>query len=138
MKSFLARWRPGHVIAAWVAYWIGLAGVTLTPAILAIIRAASGPKDSGNVAASFNNTVLTITVTEFGKQTLAASASLLQIAFWVGVPPLALYAVWMLTRPRRPAPAPAALGEPGLDALPRPDVPQQAPSSSIHSRAPHA
>ena len=136
MKSFLARWRPGHVIAAWCAYWIGLLGVTLTPTILAIVRATSAPANSSNVSASFANTTLTITVSQLGKVTHVASASLGQMALWVGLPPLALYALWLFTR--RPPAAPAALGEPGPDALPRPDVPQPAASSSIHSRAPHA
>src|SRR6185312_13470627 len=76
MKPFLARWRPGHVIAAWFVYWIGLLGVTV----------------------SFTNTVLHVTVTQFGKVTHVASASLGQMAFWVGVPPLALYALWLFTR----------------------------------------
>lgn len=138
MKSLFARWRPGHVITAWVAYWIGLAGVTLTPTILAIIRAASAPKDTANVGASMSNSVLTITVSQFGKVTHTGSASLLQIALWVGLPPLALYALWMFTRPRRTAAGPLALGEPGLEGVPRPDVAPQASKSSIHSRAPHA
>jgi len=137
MKPFLARWRPGHVIAAWVVYWIGLLGVTVTPTIVAITRASSAPKDAANVTASFTNTVLHVTVTQFGKVTHVASASLGQMAFWVGVPPLALYALWLFTR-RRPGRAPAALGEPAPDALPRPDVPEAARSSNIHSRAPHA
>lgn len=137
MKAFLSRWRPGHVIAAWVVYWVGLAAVTLTPAILAISRVSSSPKDTANVGASFSNTVLHITVTQFGKVTYAASASLGQIAFWVGVPPLALYALWLFTR-RQPGGAPQALGEGGLDSPPRPDTPEAARSSKFHSRAPHA
>ncbi len=137
MKAFLARWRPGHVIAAWVVYWIGLAGVTLTPAILAITRASSAPKNSANVSVSFDSTVLHITVTELGKTLYAASASLGQTALWVGAPPLALYAPWLLTR-RRPGGTPPSLGEGDLESLPRPDVPEAARSSTVHSRAPHA
>ncbi len=137
MKAFLARWRPGHVIAAWVVYWIGLAGVTLTPAILAITRASSAPKNSANVSVSFDSTVLHITVTELGKTLYAASASLGQIALWVGAPPLALYALWLFTR-RRPGGTPPSLGEGDLESLPRPDVPEAARSSTVHSRAPHA
>ncbi|HEX6806404.1 MAG TPA: hypothetical protein VF118_00365 [Gemmatimonadaceae bacterium] len=137
MKAFLARWRPGHVIAAWVVYWIGLAGVTVTPAMLAITRVSSAPKNSANVSVSFDSTVLHITVTELGKTLYAASASLGQIALWVGVPPLALYALWLFTR-RRPGGTPASLGEGDPESLPRPDVPEAARSSTIHSRAPHA
>ena len=137
MKGFLARWRPGHVVTAWVIYWIGLAAVTLTPTILAISRVTGAPKDTANVSASFTNTLLKITVTQFGKVTYEASASLGQMALWIGVPPLALYALWLFTR-RRPGGAPAALGTPDADALPRPGAPDAAQPSHVHSRAPHA
>jgi len=137
MKAFLARWRPGHVLAAWVLYWIGLAAVTVTPMILAISRVSSSPKDTANVGASFVGAVLHITVTQFGKVTYAATASLGQIAFWVGVPPLALYGLWLFTR-RRPGSTPQSLGTGGAEPVPRPDVPEGARSSTIHSRAPHA
>jgi hypothetical protein len=137
MKAFLARWRPGHVIAAWVAYWIGLVGVTLTPTILAISRASAMPKDTSDVNVSFTNTMLHITVKQLGKVTHDASASLGEMAFWVGVPPLALYALWLFTR-RRPAATRQSLGEGGLESMPRPDAPEAARSSTIHSRAPHA
>jgi len=137
MRALLARWRPGHVVAAWFAYWIGLAGVTLTPTVRAIVHATSAPSNTSNVSASFNNATLSVTVSQLGKVTHVAAASLGEIALWVGLPPLILYGVWMFTRPRRPA-EPAALGESAPDALPRPDVPQPAPSPSVHSRAPHA
>jgi len=137
MKAFLARWRPGHVVAAWFVYWVGLAAVTLTPTLLVIARVTSAPKDTANVSASFSNTVLHITVSQIGKATYEATASLGQIAFWVGVPPLALYALWLFTR-RRPGGTRQSLGEGDAESLPRPDVPESARSSTIHSRAPHA
>ncbi len=138
MKSFLAQWRPGHVIAAWFAYWIGLAGVTVMPTVLAIIHATHLPKDAATVGADFSNSLLSITVSEFGKTTHVASASVLEMALWIGVPPLALYGLWMVTRARRGRPVPDALGESPLNALPVPDLTERASSSSIHSRAPHA
>jgi hypothetical protein len=138
MKSFLARWRPWHVITAWCVYWVGLAGVTLTPTILAMIHATHMPKDTSTVNASFDNSLLSITVSEFGKATHIASATALEIALWIGVPPLALYCLWMVTRSRRWRPAPDALGQSPLDALPAPDLAERASSPSIHSRAPHA
>ncbi|HKV51896.1 MAG TPA: hypothetical protein VJO52_11915 [Gemmatimonadaceae bacterium] len=138
MKSFLARWRPWHVITAWCVYWVGLAGVTLTPTILAILHASGLPKDAATVNASFNNSLLSISVSEFGKTTHLATATALEIALWIGLPPLALYALWMVTRSRRVPPAPAALGDSPLDTLPRSDLGERASSSSIHSRAPHA
>jgi len=137
MKAFLARWRPAHVVTAWVVYWIGLAAVTLTPTILAISRAASAPKDTANVSVSMANTVLKITVTMSGRVAHEATASLGQMALWIGVPPLALYALWLFTR-RRPGGAPASLGEGDPDVLPRPAAPDAADTSHVHSRAPHA
>lgn len=138
MKSFLARWRPWHVISAWCIYWVGLAGVALTPTVLAIIGASRLPKDAATVGASFSNTLFTITVSEFGKTTHVASATLLEMALWIGVPPLALSALWMVTRSRRGSAERVALGESPLDALPPPPLADRAASSSIHSRAPHA
>lgn len=137
MKAFLARWRPGQVIAAWVVYWIGLLVVTLTPTILALTRASSSPKDTANATVGFANTVLKVTVTQLGKTTYVASASLGEMALWLGVPPLALYALWLFTR-RRPGATRQSLGEGGLDSMPPSDAPEADRSSTIHSRAPHA
>ena len=137
MMSFLSRWRPAHLITAWVAYWVGLAAVTLTPTVMAIVHGTRLPKDAAAVSASFSNTVLSITVSEFGKVTHAATASMLQVSLWVGLPPLLLYVAWLSARPRA-RPAPAQLGEPPLDGFPRPDAAPRASSSSTHSRAPHA
>lgn len=137
MKAFLARWRPAHVVTAWVVYWIGLAAATLTPTILAISRAASAPKDTANVSVSMANTVLKLTVTTPGRVAYEATASLGHMALWIGVPPLALYALWLFTR-RRPGGAPAALGGADPDALPRPAAPDAAQTTHVHSRAPHA
>ena len=96
----LSRWRPGHLLAAWSAYWAGLAAVTLTPTIVAIIQATTRTHGKSAVSASFGNTLVSITVTEGATQTFSASAHLLPIALWIAVPPLVLYAIWLRARPR--------------------------------------
>jgi len=33
MELSIRRWRPGQLLASWTAYWAGLAGVALGPAV---------------------------------------------------------------------------------------------------------
>ena len=39
MELSLRRWKPGQLLLGWAAYWAGLVGVTLSPAIAATWRA---------------------------------------------------------------------------------------------------
>ncbi|HEY7878893.1 MAG TPA: hypothetical protein VIC55_11730 [Gemmatimonadaceae bacterium] len=136
MNLSLSRWGHGRLLAAWSTYWVGLAAVTLTPTVVAILRALSASSGKASVSATLGNTVLNIVVTEAGKQTFSASAHLLPMALWIAVPPLALYGLWLFKRSRavaeqrEVAPA-AALG----DVKPDLDVPQRA---NVQSRLPHA
>jgi len=104
MTTFLSRWRPGHLLAAWSTYWAGLAAVAFTPLVLAILRAtrAGGPPGSANVSASFGDAGISVTVSRAGRTVFAGAAGLLPIALWIAVPPLLLWALWLWARPRRP------------------------------------
>lgn len=96
MSLSFARLRPVHVALLSVAYWIGLAAVKLSDAILAIAQVAL-PGMHGNVGAELKNLfVLTVTVVRGGTVTWTGSASLPVLFAWIVGPPLilALTARW--------------------------------------------
>lgn len=121
MELSLRRWRPGQLLLSWAAYWAGLVGVTLGPAISASWRATQLPDAHGSIAAGFNNGMLTYTVMENGVQTWVGSTPFSTAILWLVGPPLLLWVVWLLARERSVSGRPAfAASPPPLDALPRP------------------
>ena len=108
MKLSIRRWRPGQLLASWTAYWAGLAGVALGPAIPVVWRATHLPEGHGTITAGFENTVFHFTVVEEGVKTLAASAPLGTIMAWLIGPPLALWLIWLAVRQRPTADLPSA------------------------------
>jgi hypothetical protein len=90
------------LIGSWVAYWLVIAGVKLGPAALAIWRATRGPDGSARVDASYDNGQVLLNVTDQGVKTYTGSASLLEIGAWIAGPPLIAWAVWAISRRRKP------------------------------------
>ena len=117
--QFLRRWRPRHLLLAWITYWLGLALVTLGPVIPAIIR-ATRLDAQGNITAGMGDEGLTLTVMAQGSTIWQGSTSLLSLALWVLAPPFILWAAWLAQRPKRSDDAltsreVAALREPAAD-----------------------
>jgi len=108
MELPIRRWRPGQLLASWTAYWAGLAGVALGPAVPVVWRATHLPEGHGTITAGFENTVFHFTVVEEGVKTLAASAPLGTIMAWLIGPPLALWLIWLAVRQRPTADLPSA------------------------------
>src|SRR5688500_10583441 len=110
----LRRWRPGHLLASWAAYWAGLAGVTLGPLALRAYRVSQLPDGHGTIAASFNNGLFSFTVAEQGANTFVATMPFSVAMMWVVGPPLLLWLSWLAVRSRDGAPRSAlgARGEP--------------------------
>ena len=105
MLRFLSRWRPGHLLAAWSAYWAGLAAVTITSVALALQRASrlGGPPNSTDLGLNFGTkSGFTVTISHLGHQVFQATAGPLPIALAIGVPPLLLWAAWLHVRTREP------------------------------------
>ena len=128
--DFLSRWRPRHLLGAWTAYWAALAGVTLAPAARAIWNVSQLPEGEGSVSVSYADGLITLLTSHSGLTAFGASASLLELGLWIGVPPLLLWGAWLAARggdreaitharedARVAAPGRAQLGEPGLDPL---------------------
>ncbi|MDE3129111.1 MAG: hypothetical protein KGL38_13965 [Gemmatimonadota bacterium] len=121
MLRFLSRWRPRHLLAAWSAYWVGLAAAVVTPVALALHRATAlgGPPNASNLNLNFSTgTGFTVTVTHLGEQLYRGVAGLPVIVLAICVPPLALWGAWLYVRerPRDVAHATAELAAPMPEA----------------------
>jgi hypothetical protein len=114
MTLDIRRWNVRHLVSASAAYWAALAAVALAPFTIALARL----KDNhGSANASFGDAGLTLTALRDGATIYTGTASLLQLALWIAVPPLALWLVWLAMRPSR-ADAAGLRAAPSLDALP--------------------
>ena len=100
MELSLRRWKPGQLLLGWAAYWAGLVGVTLSPAIAATWRATHLPEGHGSVSASFDNANLSYSVIEDGVKTWVGTTSITTALLWVVGPPLLLWLVWLVVRER--------------------------------------
>lgn len=100
----LSRWSPKHLLAAWSAYWVGLAIVTIGPIVWRTMGVALPEENKGSVSAGFNNGEFTVSIVNAGVTVWNSVTPFSTIAFWIAVPPLALWGVWLFTRPRRPLP----------------------------------
>ena len=99
----LSRWRPRHLLLSWIAYWVLLVAGALAPALPAIWRATHLPSGQGQISASVNDAVISLTVQESGRTTWTGSAHLLLAALWIAIPPLLLWTLWLAAKPRQRA-----------------------------------
>ncbi len=123
MLRFLSRWRPGHLLAAWSVYWLGLAAATVTPIMLAAHRASAlgGPPNATDLNLSFStSTGITVSITHLKHALFQWTAGPLTIALAIGLPPLLLWGAWLYERTRveRAPRRPAELGEGMPDVAP--------------------
>jgi hypothetical protein len=100
MELSLRRGKPGQLLLGWAAYWAGLVGVTLSPAIAATWRATHLPEGHGSVSASFGDAGLSYTVIEDGVKTWVGTTPVTTALLWVVGPPLLLWLVWLIVRER--------------------------------------
>lgn len=123
MELSLRRWKPKQLLLSWGAYWAGLIGVTMTPAIRATLRATRLPDGHGSINAGFDNGTLHYTVIENGVQSLSTTGQLSTVLLWVLVPPLALWLLWLVTRKPQPSPQ-EAIAQEASSALPADAAPE--------------
>jgi len=101
MEWSMRRWRPGHLLASWAAYWTGLAAVSLGPIAQTAWRVTRLPEGKGEISVGLSNSTLHFTVIEEGVRTVTATTSLGIAIAWVIGPPLALWLLWLALRSRR-------------------------------------
>jgi hypothetical protein len=115
----LSRWRPGHLLAVWSAYWLGLAAAVVTPIALTLHRLSrtGAPPNTTDLSLNLSDkTGFTVAITQPGHTGYHGSAGLLPTALAIGVPPLLLWGAWLFARTRTQAREaerrPAAIAEP--------------------------
>ena len=100
----LQRWKAGTLLAAWVAYWAALVGVTLGPGLVRAWRLTRTPGSHGTMSASFDNGRLLFNVNDaLGAGAWSFGTSVVAAVTWIAVPPLLLWTLWLMSRPRRAA-----------------------------------
>ena len=99
MALSFGRWRPRHLLLAWLAYWLVLLVTIMRPALVNVIAGISSPGGHGSISANMSDGVVSLIV-KADAATWTGSASLTSIALWIAGPPLLLFAIWMATRTR--------------------------------------
>jgi hypothetical protein len=92
--------RVRNLLLAWSAYWLALIVVGLAPAISAISRVSRAGPGHGNVNAGFSDTGLHATVVQDGITTYSGSISTLALSLLLALPPLVMWAVFLIAAPR--------------------------------------
>ena len=99
MGNFLRRLRTRDLYIAWAGYWLVLS-LQLVPLASAVWRATHAGPAKGEVGVSLGDWVLSVAVRIGGEPTYTASRHLLGLALLVAGPPLALWLLWVVLRPR--------------------------------------
>lgn len=100
MVSFFRRWRWRHLFSAWLAYWAGLVVVVLWEPLTVARRLARLPDNQASIAVEFKNTVFSAVFAERGVTVWSGTATLLEIVLWIAGPPLLLWVIWAMSRPK--------------------------------------
>ena len=119
MSFSLRNWRPAHVMAAWVAWWCGVVAVSMGDVVVAGIRAGI---EGGSITGGIGDDGLGITAVTKAGETVAMHALISTLMLTMIVPPLALWAAWLVQRPRREKAGDTAslpAGWPAGDAAPQ-------------------
>jgi hypothetical protein len=110
VKLSFRDWGAKHLLIAWSAYWLALGVATLKPALEVLAR-ISRAGAHGQVSAGMQDGLLRVTITSAGGSAWTGGIQFSSLVLWLFGPPLLLWLVWAVSRPRRHA---ASL--PGADA----------------------
>jgi hypothetical protein len=100
MSRSFNRWRPSHLLGAWVVYWLGLAAVSVRDVVSAGFRAT---QSGGSITGGLSNSELGITVAQQAGETVKWAVPVSAVSAWVVIPPMVLWAVWLVSRKRAAA-----------------------------------
>lgn len=98
----LSSWKPGRLLLAWVVYWVGLALVAVAPAIPYAVKMTS-PGAHGSSSVNFGDAGLVLSISSEATQVWSQTIPLWLMAFWIAVPPLVLWALWLRAQTRKRA-----------------------------------
>lgn len=102
MGFSIRRLGVGHLLGAWGAYWVGLAGITLAPFARWAWDLGRIPGSHGSASLSIGDAGVTLLALTDNVTAWSGVASLLEVALWIAGPPLVLWLVWLLLRPAHP------------------------------------
>jgi hypothetical protein len=117
MAFSLRRMGVGHLLGAWGAYWVGLAGITLAPFARWAWDLSHIPGAHGSASLSVGDAGVQLLALRGNVTVWSGVAPLLDVALWIAGPPLLLWLVWLALRPSHPESA-ALLGSDAPAALP--------------------
>lgn len=103
MALAFPRWSARGLLAAWSIYWVALLAIGGRSLMRIISFASSAPKGRGTVTAGLNDGLVQVVARLDGHQVLGGSMSVMSLALLIAGPPLALWALWLIQRPRREA-----------------------------------
>lgn len=118
MAFSIRRMGVGHLLGAWGAYWVGLAGITLGPFALRMWE-LTRPGVHGSASLSIGDAGVSLIALKDNVTVWSGVAPLLEVALWIAGPPLLLWLAWLALRPSDPDAA-SLHATAARDALPDP------------------
>lgn len=100
----IRRWKLGQLVGVSAGYWAVLGAAALAPFSRTVATIARLGGERGTATGSFNDGIITLTALKDGVAVYTGSASILQIALWIALPPLGLCLAWLASRPSRVRP----------------------------------
>ena len=98
----LDRWKAGALLGTCVAYWVALVGVTIGPGLLKAWQLTRAAGSHGTMSASIDGEKLLFIVNDTGTAgAWSFSTSVAAALAWIALPPLAIWVLWLISRPRR-------------------------------------
>jgi hypothetical protein len=113
VRLSLRGWGAKHLLIAWSGYWLALGVATLEPALAALWR-LSRAGAHGQASAAVGDGLLRLTITSTDGSAWTGAIHFSSLVLWVVGPPLVLWLLWALSRPRRDV----AANLPASDASP--------------------
>lgn len=102
MRFSPRNWGTSTLLLSWCAYWVALGVATLRPALESIAHVSRSGVHRGAVV-SLNGGLINLTVYRSDGPAWTDAVHFTTLVMWVFGPPLLLWVLWAVTRPRRDA-----------------------------------